>query len=285
MTDSPTDLDTIRLEAARAYPDRWTSMLSEWASPAPGDRAWLLYAANYLFRTSGVRWALDPLTLHQRLPAAPAVDVSALAALDSVVLTHRHADHFNPGFLAALRDFPVRWIVPEAMTDQVRTLNLPPEKLTVARPLEPLHLGALTLTPFEGQHFEADATRPGGIRGVPAMGYLAEFSGKRWLLPGDTRTYDASKLPDFGPLDGLFAHLWLGRGQALEPRPPRLDDFGRFCLDLRPHRIVLTHFNEWGRPEKELWTERHARLAEDWFSKHAPGLPVQTALMGECVEL
>lgn len=285
MTDSPTDLDTRRLEAARTYLNRWTGMLFEWSSPVPGDRAWLMHAANYLFRTSGLRWTLDPLTLHHRLSSAPAVDVSALAALDYVVLTHRHTDHIDPALLAALCDFSARWIVPEALLTQVRTLGLPPEKLIIARPLEPLCLGALTLTPFEGRHFEADDTRPGGIRGVPATGYLAEFSGKRWLFPGDTRTYDASLLPSFGCVDGLFAHLWLGRGQALAPVPPRLDEFGQFCLDLQPGRIVLTHLNEWGRPEKELWTEHHARLVMDWFTFHAPCVPVQSALMGECVEL
>jgi hypothetical protein len=46
------------------------------------------------------------------------------------------------------------------------------------------------------------------------MGYLLEFNGKRWLFPGDTRSYDASLLQSFGPLEGHFAHLWLSRTGA-----------------------------------------------------------------------
>ena len=274
MSDLLTDLEERREIAIRSYSGMWTRLAAEWTTPAVDDRAWLMYAANYLFRTSNVRWAMDPLSLRQRIPAAPAVDYSALTALDYVVLTHRHADHLDLQLLALLKDFHVRWIVPEALLEPLRSLDLPPEKLTIARPLEPLQLGALTLIPFEGRHWEADASRPGGRRGVPALGYLAEFNGNRWLFPGDTRTYDASQLPAFGSVDGLFAHLWLGRGQALSEQPPLLDAFGRFCLDLQPRRIVITHLNEWGRSAHEMWTPAHARLAVDWFGEHAPGLSV-----------
>jgi len=82
-------------------------MLSEWQRPEASDRAWLLYPANYLLRTAGIRWAIDPLTLCQRLPIAPEVDVSALAGLDCIVLTHRHADHLDVGLLCCLREFPI----------------------------------------------------------------------------------------------------------------------------------------------------------------------------------
>ena len=96
------------------------------------------------------------------------------------------------------------------------------------------------------------------LRGVPATGYLVEFQNKRWLFPGDTRTYDASQLPSFGPVDGLFAHLWLGRGCALMDEPPLLDAFCQFCLDLQPRRIILTHLNEFGRDADDFWDEEHA---------------------------
>ncbi len=52
-------------------------------------------------------------------------------------------------------------------------------------------------------------------QGVPATASLVEFNGKRWLFPGDTRNYHTGSLPSFGPVDGLVAHMWLGRGCAL----------------------------------------------------------------------
>ena len=267
------------------YPALWSKMISEWQRPADEDRAWLLYSANYLFRTAGVRWALDPLTLHQRVPSAPEVDASALAALDFVVLTHRHADHLDLGLLRLLRDYPIHWIIPACLLDPLQTLNLPPGKMTIPRPLEPLRLGGLTLTPFNGLHREADSSRPDGQRGVPAMGYLAEFKGKRWLFPGDTRTYDASQLPRFGPVDGLFAHLWLGRGLALDDQPPLLENFGRFCLDFQPKRIIVTHLDEYGRSADEYWDSGHFQQVKEWFRGHAPDVLVESAGLGDCVDI
>jgi phosphoribosyl 1,2-cyclic phosphodiesterase len=228
---------------------------------------------------------MDPLTLRQRLPSAPEVDISAFAMLDYVVLTHRHADHLDLGLLRLLRDFPVHWIIPESLIDTLRILNLPRKKLTIVYPLEPIPLDGLTLTPFDGQHWEAAPDYPDRRRGVPATGYLAEFNGKRWLFPGDIRTYDANLLPVFGPVDGLIIHLWLGRGQALEDRLPLLDAFGRFWLDLKPRRVVVTHLEEFGRPPSDYWDEGHFHVVEKWFQRHGPCVSIGSARMGDTVEL
>jgi hypothetical protein len=148
--------------------------------------------------------------------------------------------------------------------------------------LEPIEFRGLRLTPFEGLHL---SQHKGLTHGVPSVGYLAECGGRRWLFPGDTRTYDAASLPDFGEVDALFAHLWLGRGSAqLEP-PPLLDEFIRFCLALRPQRIVITHLNEFGRKPADLWDMQHAARVCQEFRQRAPGLPVTPALMGDCIEL
>lgn len=285
FAEKQAEIEAHKAAAAAAYPSLWSRMMLEWSRPGESDRAWLLYSANYLLRTAGVRWALDPLTLRQRLSSAPEVDISALAALDYIVLTHRHADHLDLDLLRRLRDFPARWIVPEFLLDTLRTLDLPADKLIPARPLQPLRLGALTLTPFDGLHWEADPFRPDGLRGVPAMGYLAGFGGKRWLFPGDTRTYEAARLPDFGPLDGLFAHLWLGRGRALDDAPPLLDAFCRFCAALRPERIVITHLRELGRNAREYWDETHARKVNAHFEKIPCRAAVSSAFLGDNIAL
>ena len=56
-----------RDEMAARTPAIWDKLFAEWNSPGPEDRAWLMYSANYLFRTQGVRWAMDPLALNSRL--------------------------------------------------------------------------------------------------------------------------------------------------------------------------------------------------------------------------
>jgi L-ascorbate metabolism protein UlaG (beta-lactamase superfamily) len=273
------------MPSAKSYQSQWDRMLSEWSNSGEVDHAWNLYSANYLLITAGVRWAIDPLTFSWRVPSMPQVNVSLLNKLDAIVLTHSHADHLDMSLLGRLRDLPVKWIIPEFMLPSLEPLKLPPENVFIAQPLNPIHLEGLSLTPFDGLHLVPDNTLPGGIRGVLSMGYMAEFNHKKWLFPCDTRVFDASKLPDFGSLDGLFMHVFLGKGQAFDPAPPLLDPFCRFCVDLHPRRILLTHLYEWGRPPEELWTETHAAMIEKWFAENAPGVSVSHALLGDEVDL
>jgi hypothetical protein len=121
------------------------------------------------------------------------------------------------------------------------------------------------------------------LRGVPAMGYLIEFNGKRWLFPGDTRTFDPGQLPSFGPVDGLFAHMWLGRGCALLEEPPLLEEFCRFIVDLLPKRVILTHLSEFGRDANDIWDISHVQKISAWFQKNAPKVHLDAAQLGDSI--
>ncbi len=258
-TDPEVRLAGRRQQAVERYPNLWSRIIKEWHTPGD-DRAWLMYAANYLFRSGEVRWAIDPLRLRQRILSAPEMDIRRdLEALSFILLTHRHADHLDLELVRALKNHPILWVVPAYLLDAILATGLPCERIIIPRLMEPIHIHGVTVVPFEGLHWEDDPGYPDGCRGIPATGYLLEFNGKRWLFPGDTRTYDANQLPGFGRLDGLFAHLWLGRGQALKKEPPLLDAFCRFCLALEPKQIVLSHLEEYGRDEDDFWGAEHAR--------------------------
>jgi L-ascorbate metabolism protein UlaG (beta-lactamase superfamily) len=209
-----------------------------------------------------------------------------LKDLDFVLLTHRHEDHLDFGLLRALRHLPVWWVIPEAILPLVkRQARLPAKQILVPNPLQPIDLHGLRITPFEGLHWEDVPDYPDGRRGVPATGYLVEQSGKRWLFPGDTRKYDPARLPHFGPVDILFAHLWLGREAALQPHPTLLELFCRFCLALQPRRVILTHLEEWGREVSDFWDLEHAEQAVSVLKKYAPFLPIEIARTGDEISL
>jgi hypothetical protein len=286
MPDGQTHIRQRRQELVRRYPELWERITKEWKSPGPEDRAWLIYSNNYLFRTGNIRWALDPLTLHWRVPEARPVDaVRDLEGLSFILLTHRHADHLDLGLVGDLGELPILWIIPEPLLEAVAEVGLPQNKIIVPKPMMPLEVDGVKITSFDGLHWEVALGHPAGRRGVPAIGYLVEFSGKRWLFPGDVRTYDASKLPRFGPVDGLFAHLWLGRGCALNAKPPLLAVFCSFCLNLKPKRIVVTHLEEFGHNANEYWHERHFQQVKNWIQEHTPDCVVESASHGERVEL
>jgi L-ascorbate metabolism protein UlaG (beta-lactamase superfamily) len=279
-------LEQARAEIIGAYPALWRKMIRGWSSPGR-DAAWLMYSANYLFRTADLRWAIDPLGLNCRLPQAPAMDAARdLEGLELVLLTHRHWDHLDAGLLRQLKAMPIQWVVPEDIRALVqREVSLPEGQILVPEPLKPLQVNGLVIIPFKAQHWEENPVYPGGRKGVPSIGYLVEQGGRRWLFPGDTRNYDPARMPEFGPVDVLFAHLWLGRNAALQSPPPLLEQFCRFCLALQPRRIVLTHLEEWGRHAPDFWSMQHASLVIAHLRRQAPSLPVEIARTGDEIAL
>jgi L-ascorbate metabolism protein UlaG (beta-lactamase superfamily) len=272
--------------AITGYPSLWRRVILQWQRLEKKDRAWLLYSANYLFCTAGVHWALDPLTLHWRIPAAPQVDAARdLRDLSFIILTHAHADHLDLNLVRDLSALPIRWVIPEFLLTVVVEAGLSRAKIIVPKPMESFELDGLRITPFDGQHWQTDPAIPNGRRGVAATGYLVEFSGKHWLFPGDTRTYDASKIPFFGPVDGLFAHLWLGRGCALDEKPALLEPFCSFCLDLHPKRIIVTHLDEFGRAVDDYWDDGHYQQVKQRILERVPDMIIESASRGERVDL
>jgi hypothetical protein len=262
-------------------------MISEWRLPGD-DRVWLTYSANYLFRAGGVRWALDPLTLHQRLPLAAQVDIAdSLSTISFVLLSHRHADHLDLNLIRELGQFPIRWVIPESLRSLViNQCGLQESTVITPEMLTPLHIENVSIVAFEGMHWEP---LPSGSnhqhRGVPSVGYLIEFNAKRWMFPGDIRCYDVLNLPIRSPLDRVFAHLWLGRGSALLDDPPQLDAFCEFFAQMPVSRIVITHMEEVGRQAEDYWDARHYTLVAHRLKQLAPGVSISSAYLGESVPL
>jgi hypothetical protein len=286
VAEKQAQINLRRQEMVFCYPDLWSRMVSEWNSPGPDDRAWLMYTANYLFRTAEIRWALDPLTLKHRLPEASEVNIAHdLKGLSFILLTHNHVDHLDPELVNALSAQPILWVVPEDLLRMVEQAGLTREKIILPKPLESIEIQGLRITPFDGLHWENDSEQPYGLRGVPSNGYLVEFSGKRWLFPGDTRTYNVGHLPSFGAVDGAFVHLWLGRASALLEKPPLMDLFCRFCTGLHSPRIIITHLEDFGWEAAEYWDDSHFQLVKQWMQKNTPDISVDSAVMGGSIDL
>lgn len=269
----------LAASAVEGYPALWHQMVAEWQA-AESDAAWLTYSANYLFNTAGVRWAMDPLSLFSRLSIPNSMNLAKdLAPLDAVVLTHRHADHLDLELLSELVDLPISWIVPEFMLEELTTIiKSKTPKVIVPQPGVPIEIRNLVLTPFEGLHF-----RDGN--GVPEMGYLAEFAGKRWAFPGDTRLFPAQSLTKLGSLDGIFAHLWLGKKCALHEKLPLLEEFCCFFTEPAPHRLVITHMHELARDPDDFWEISHFLQVEAKCHELNPEVQVEPVWMGMSVAL
>jgi len=273
------DLDYQRIQAIEEYPFRWKKIIREW-SGSYKDTLWLSYSANYLLNTFGVKWAIDPYSLFTRIGGGEQPEfANDLKPLQLVVFTHAHSDHLDLNLISALQHLPIKWVIPEFLVARIaETINLDPKNIIVPKTGETLRIGNLYLTAFKGLHIH-------GENGVPALGYLAEFDNKRWLFPGDTRSYNIELLPDFGKLDGVFAHLWLGKGAALEGHPPLLDDFCHFFSGFENTELIITHLREFGRQPEDFWDFHHYQLVRSHLRHINPNLKIIAALMGESIEL
>jgi len=265
--------------AIEEYPTKWDQMVDEWSSEL-GNQLWLTYSANYLLNTAGVKWTIDPYSLFSRLGGGPQPDfANDLQELQLIVITHAHSDHFDLNLLFSLSHLPIQWVVPEFMVERIKNAaDLSAEKIIYPRPNVPLNIDKLTITPFEGLHGH-------GGNDVQSMGYLAEFSQKRWLFPGDTRTFDFSRLPNFGNLDGVIAHLWLGKAAAQEENPPQLAGFCSFFSQFKTKKMVITHLRELGRGLEDFWDFHHFQLVQTHLRNLKPELQITAAITGECVDL
>jgi len=271
-----------KLRFFREYAARWQRMLATWRHPPRAMMGWLMYASNYLFTTHGVRWALDPVIPTSRLlPNLPGeLPMEALADLSFLLLTHNHAGHVDYRLLAALRSSGVRLVVPEHMLATVRAYANPHDKqVIVAQHGQRLDLNGIGVLPVSGWHWQRQAD--GQLCGLDATAYLVEVDGQRWLFPGDVRDYGVPEIRQLGPVDLLFAHLWLGRGCAGYSVPPLLDAFCDYLRGCAPRAVVLTHLYEFSRATDDLWHQRHVALVRSRWAALAPNVPLRAPEVGE----
>jgi len=263
--DRQAELSARRVTLVANCRKAWAKMIREWSAPRQTDAVWLMYAGNYLFHTLGLKWAVDPVLLRNRVPEAPLLDVRQdLSRLSFVLLTHAHADHIDLRLWDQLSGLDCHWIVPEHMLSLViRETSLPRDRFSVAAPSTPIQLDGVRVVPFSAPHYEQQVS--GEITGVPATGYLVEIGESRYLLPGDIRTYDVTALPSFGPVTAVFSHVFLGRAAALQHAPPLIDAFVEFYRAFRPEKILLTHLYEISRGPADCWCRSHAQRVKSAF--------------------
>lgn len=297
MTKNPTEKKrNIKIKRRRAelfnnYPRIWDRMVEEWQAADNGsDRVWLTYAANYLLGTGGIRWAVDPLTVHGRFYGRESghedkeispEEIKRLKPLSFVLLTHNHADHVDIPLIRALKDFPIRWVMPLEMKEIIKeAAGLKEKSIFIPSRGRAFELDGLKITAWEGLHRRDDPHKAH----IPSNVYLVETGRRKLFFPGDVRTYDSGFIPFSGPVDWIFSHLWLGV-DSTEADPPLLPEFCEFALEFSPGNILISHIYEVARPAGSCWFEEHVEMARALWKTLAPEVKVLTAEIGEKVKL
>lgn len=282
-------IEVLREKAIQEYPAQYQKIIHEWNQEGD-DAFWLMYSANYLFRWAGVRWVMDPITLNARIPSVlPVHTAHDFDKLEFIILTHRHADHFDLQLLKELSELNIPWIVPDFLLDELKQkVHIPSKRIIIPYAGEKIEISGIKILPLNGSHWEySEKVKPENhsdilsVRGVPAFSYQFESGKKRWFFPGDTRTYNSAEIALLDQLDGLVAHVWLGRASALVNPPPLLEQFCRYLCTFRTNRIILAHLYEWGRNELDIWNEEHAKMIIRNVLQTTPEAQVSIARTGQ----
>lgn len=267
----------------KQYYGLWTSMMEQLRSKEADPCIWLQGPANYLFRTNGICWGVDPAfrnpVLFQQLQCRFEQD---LAVLKFVLLTHGHKDHYDVELIRHLRELPIRWVVPDFLIDRfISETDMTMEKIISIQAGQRIHIEGITIEAFTGLHWDDE-----GKTGCHSLGYYVDTGNRRLLIPGDVREYNIAKIPCFDKVDCLFAHVWLGKENALNYSLEQyLSSFCKFMAYMKPKRIFLTHLYEVARSVSNLWTYSHCGAIMDELFFLAPETEVIIPYLGRMYRL
>lgn len=273
------DIKSLQYEAlAAASRDLRMNFRQYWSSaftPGRDGTAALIAPASYRLDISGTRLLIDPVFRFEWEKEAVADRwISDLLSADGIIYTHSHADHYDPGTAYEAMKCGAKIWLPEFLPQS------DDGGFKKIRKGESFEIGSLRITPYDSAHFSPD-----GSTGVPSFGYIMESSAGVLLFPCDVRNYDTSLLPDIHA-DIVFAHVWLGRGNALNvPCEPYLSDFARFAVRTGPSKIFLAHLYETGRVPEEMWTYLHAGLCMDRINEIRPSANISVMRPGRVYKL
>ena len=182
--------------------------------PAEGLRATWLGHATVLLDVDGCRVLTDPVWAEYASPVkglpvaafafrrffAPPLPLSDVPALDAVLLSHDHYDHFDPAALRALAGRTARFVCPLGLGATLRSIGVPAGKITELDWTDAADLpGGITVTALPARHFSGrgllDANR------TLWAAYALRGPSHRVFVGGDS-----------GPLPVLFEQIGAAHG-------------------------------------------------------------------------
>jgi L-ascorbate metabolism protein UlaG (beta-lactamase superfamily) len=217
------------------------------AAPPSGLRVtWFGHSSMYV-EIDGARVLTDPVWTERISPIdgvgptrwyAPLVALESLPKPDAVVISHDHYDHLDYPTIRAMKDWPVKFLVPLGVGAHLEYWGVPAEKIVEMDWWEHTRIGSLEITCAPARHasgrapWDQNATLWAGWA-IAGDRHRVYYSGDTGLFPGmrdigerlgpfdltmiETGQYDRA-WPDWhiGPEQAVTAHQ-LVRGRAMLP--------------------------------------------------------------------
>ena len=209
-------------------------------SEKSGNGLGVISPASYVLKFGDTKIAVDPSLWEIDLPDSVRREyIELLASCDALVITHLDCDHYDESVLDELKGRVTLYIPDFAEYPGYAVGNG-----------DKVQIGECKLTFFEGAHSTPE-------RFMPEYGFSVCFGGKNYVFPADVRDYEKPH-PDFGKVEVLVAHLWLGKANALNlSYNPYVDKFADFVNGFSPKRVLLGHMLDFRRSIEDMWSEIH----------------------------
>lgn len=240
--------------------------------------------ASYIFSTGDVFWLVDPSFNYFdcKEDDAELAEIAFLVnqKISFAVITHLHPDHCQIQLVKKIDNPAFRWIVSKRFAEEFNSrYGVGFEQMIILDDGESAVMHGIRITAERGYHSEVGKVL------YPSCSYNIELpDGVKIFMPADVRDFGA-EIPDMSEVDYTFGHVFLGREDADGDEFSKLHDFAEFITRRKCGAVILAHLYELGRQRRDLWTHRHAAMAEDEIRKNVPEMKVYAPHFGEALHL
>lgn len=162
------------------------SLMSEIHKHDAGLTLWWTGHNGWLIKYGGVLIGTDLVLNDPRRPPAPISADEVAGLLDISFVTHGHNDHFNSTTSKVLAENShCLFVLPQSCLERAKSLGVPPERIVVARPRQPLELKGIKIEPLRALHGHEKGTVHRDAN-LDDCGYVFHVAGKTILQPGDS---------------------------------------------------------------------------------------------------
>lgn len=152
-----------------------------------GTALWWVGHNGWIIKSNGLVIATDMLLDYPERINPPKITTDELSEiLDISFVTHAHNDHFNRTVTKALVEKSnCLFVIPESCVEIAHELNIPEDRLQIAKPREPFHIKGISVTPLRAIHGNANFAIYYEAN-LQDCGYLLDVDGHTFLQPGDS---------------------------------------------------------------------------------------------------